>query len=123
MENKTSWIKLNSIPISNGITIKIPTVEEVLDDEEGYLSLTSSLTASSYAYMVQLDDIGKDFSTVDDWELFRMIFCGYSNQIVLYKNEIKKILLQLALMKQEEQENTEEYKQYVYAIYCLNQSI
>ena len=43
-----------------------------MKDEEAYHSLVSRLTASPYAYMVQLDDQGIDFTTITHFELFLM---------------------------------------------------
>lgn len=123
MANSVNWLKIDSIPISKDIVVKIPKVGEVLDNEEVYLSLTSSLTASSYTYMVQLDDMGKDFTQVSDWELFRMIFCGYSNQVVKYKTEIKNLLIQAAILRQEVGKESDEYAKVILAIKYINNLI
>lgn len=79
MENRTSLLKLSSVPlVDSKISIRIPTVGEVLDDEQSYYSIINSLTATPYQYMVQLDDMGKDFSTVTDYELFLMLFPAFA---------------------------------------------
>ena len=80
MANKQSFLKLSKVPITPQISIKIPTVGEVLDDEQTYYSLTSSLTAAPFSYMVQLDDMGIDYTTINEWELFMLIFRGYAHQ-------------------------------------------
>ncbi len=74
MENRKSLLKLSSVDILPGLTLRIPTVDEILEDEQHYYHLVSSLTATPYQYMVQLDDYGIDFTQIDDFELFMMLF-------------------------------------------------
>lgn len=74
MENKQGLLFAKEIPITPAITIRIPKLKEVMKDEEAYLSLVSRLTASPYAYMVQLDDQGIDFTTITHYELFLMVY-------------------------------------------------
>lgn len=54
--------------------MKIPTVGEILDDEDSYYSTVSSIIATPSDFMVQLDDAGIDFSTLNSYELFLMLF-------------------------------------------------
>lgn len=78
MENRKSLLKLSSVQIPDTIlSIRIPTVGEVLEDEQHYYSLISSLTATPFQYMVQLDNIGLDFTTVTDYQLFMMLFPSF----------------------------------------------
>ena len=60
MENRKSLLKLSSVDILPNLSIRIPTVGEILEDEFTYYNIVSSLTASPFQYMVQLDDIGID---------------------------------------------------------------
>lgn len=69
-----SLLNLTSIPILPNLSFRIPTVGEVLEDEQHYYRLISLLTATPFQYMVQLDDIGLDFTAVTDYELFMMLF-------------------------------------------------
>lgn len=78
MENKKSLLKLSSIDIVPNLTIRIPTVGEILEDEEHYYSLISSLTATPFQYMVQLDDMGIDFTTITDYQLFLILFPSFA---------------------------------------------
>lgn len=79
MENRKSFLNLSSIDISDTkLSIRIPTVGEILEDEFTYYSIVSSLTASPFQYMVQLDDMGIDFTMVTDYELFKMLFPIYA---------------------------------------------
>lgn len=74
LENKKSLLKLNEIKLRPNVSIKIPTVGEILDDEQHYYRLISSLTAAPFQYMVQLDDMGLDYTKISDYDLFRMLF-------------------------------------------------
>ncbi len=78
MENRKSLLKMSSVDILPNLSIRIPTVREILEDESTYYSIVYSLTASPFQYMVQLDDMGIDFTTVTDYELFKMLFCVYT---------------------------------------------
>lgn len=60
--------------VNDSITILVPTVGEVLDHEDDYYSIVSMLTAMPIDMMVQLDEIGVDFSTINDWDLFLILF-------------------------------------------------
>lgn len=62
------------IYITDKIYIRIPTVREILEDEQTYYSIVSSLTASPYQYMVQLNDMGIDYTKINNYELFMMLF-------------------------------------------------
>lgn len=60
--------------INDKITIMIPTVRDVLNDEENYYSLVSILTATPMDFMILLDDAGIDYTEVSEYELFLMLF-------------------------------------------------
>lgn len=62
--------------INDFITLRIPTVEEVLEHEDDYYGLVFMITATPYDMMVQLDDLGIDFTTLNDYELFLITFNG-----------------------------------------------
>lgn len=69
-----------SYAINDSIKIVIPTVGQVLDDEDGYYSLVTLITAMPVDLLVELDDMGIDFSTINEWELFLMTFNGIKEQ-------------------------------------------
>ena len=78
MENR-SLLKLSSINIPDTqLSIQIPTVGEILEDEFTYYNIISSLTATPFQYMVQLDDMGIDFTEITDYQLFTMLFTMYT---------------------------------------------
>ncbi len=56
------------------IRIIIPTVGDILDHEDEYYDLVSILTAMPIDLMVQLDDAGVDFTTINEYELFLRLF-------------------------------------------------
>ena len=78
MENRKSLLKLSSVDILPNLSIRIPTVEEILEDEFSYYNIILSLTAIPFQYMVQLDNIGIDFTTISDYQLFMMLFTVYA---------------------------------------------
>ena len=78
MENKKSLLNATSVDIVPNLSIRIPTVGEILEDEDKYYGIVSSLTASPFQYMVQLDDMGIDFTTITDYQLFMMLFPMYA---------------------------------------------
>lgn len=60
--------------INEAIQIEIPTVGEILEQEQSYYGMISMLTATPYDMMVQLDDIGLDFTDLNDYELFLLVW-------------------------------------------------
>lgn len=60
--------------INQFINVRIPTVGEILDCEDEYYGVVSILTAMPIDMMVQLDDIGVDFTSINEWELFLLLF-------------------------------------------------
>ncbi|MBD5143377.1 MAG: hypothetical protein HDT22_07200 [Ruminococcus sp.] len=86
MENRKSLLNLSSVDILPNLSIRIPTVGEILENEDSYYSIVSSLTATPFQYMVQLDDMGIDYTKITDYELFKILFPMYakSNLSILF---------------------------------------
>lgn len=78
MENKGSLLNATSVEIVPNLFLRIPTVGEILEDEDKYYGIVSSLTASPFQYMVQLDDMGIDYTQITDYQLFMMLFPIYA---------------------------------------------
>ena len=78
MENKKSLLNSTSVDIVPNLSVRIPTVGEILEDEDIYYGIVSSLTASPFQYMVQLDDMGIDYTQITDYQLFMMLFPMYA---------------------------------------------
>ena len=70
----------DSYAINEGIVIRIPTVREVLQDEDNYYGLVYSLTSMPIDRMVQLDDLGIDFTQISDYDLFLLFFSAIRAQ-------------------------------------------
>ena len=66
--------------ITDKIYIAIPTVGEVVDKEDEYYSMVAALTSMPIDMMVQLDEIGIDFTKITEYELFIMLFHGLQVQ-------------------------------------------
>lgn len=62
--------------ITPKIKVIIPTVGQIADNEEEYNRAVGLLTAMPIDMMVQLDDIGIDFTEINSYELFLIIFEG-----------------------------------------------
>jgi len=62
------------IAINDSISIVIPKVGEIIDDEDTYYNLVSILTAMPVDFMVLLDDAGIDFTTINAYQMFLMLF-------------------------------------------------
>ena len=60
--------------INDSISIVIPSVGDVIDNEDAYYNLVSALTAMPIDFMCQLDDMGIDFTSIDEYRLFLMLF-------------------------------------------------
>ena len=54
----------------------IPSVRDILQDEDGYYSLVNCITAMPIDMMCQLDDIGIDFTSISAYDLFLLLFNG-----------------------------------------------
>lgn len=79
MENRKSLLNSSSIEIAPNFSLKIPTVGEILEDEYSYYNITYALTASPFQYMVQLDDIGVDYTQISNYEFFKILFLMNKN--------------------------------------------
>lgn len=70
----------HELPVNDKIKIVIPSVRDVLEHEEEYYNMVYMLTSSPYDMMVQLDDMGIDFTKIDDYELFTLMFCALQHE-------------------------------------------
>lgn len=77
MENRKSFINSSFVNILPNFSVRIPTVKEILENEEEYYGIVSSLTATPFQYMVQLDDIGIDYTEITEYQLFIILFSSY----------------------------------------------
>lgn len=75
-----SLLYSTKIPINQYINISIPTVGEIIDNQDEYYSLISILTAMPIDMMAQLDEAGIDFTQINEYELFLMLFSELKKQ-------------------------------------------
>lgn len=73
----------SSVDITPEITIRVPSVGEVLEQEDIYFSLISIFTASPFQYMVQLDDMGIDYASITPYQMFLLFFPHYAQSLDL----------------------------------------
>ena len=71
-----SLLFADSYPINDKISLYIPTVGQVIDNEENYNSIMAAVTAYPQDFMVELDDLGIDFADITPFELFLLLFQG-----------------------------------------------
>ena len=60
--------------INDSIKIVIPTVGEIIEDEDNYYGIVSTLTAMPIDSMLILDKCGIDFTQINEYELFLLLF-------------------------------------------------
>lgn len=60
--------------INDKIYVRVPTVGEVLDNEDKYFEIVYTIIATPYDLMVQLEDNGIDFTKISSFELFCLLF-------------------------------------------------
>lgn len=63
-------------PINDNIHIVIPTVGEILENEDRYYNMVSMLTSMPIDLMVELDDAGIDYTEITEYELFLILFAS-----------------------------------------------
>lgn len=74
----------SSVQISDKISVMIPTVGQIMEDESGYYNLIHLLTAMPIDMMVPLDAANIRFTDINDYELFLMLFPGLCNMDTKY---------------------------------------
>lgn len=76
----TNLLYKRKFAINDSINIIIPKVGEIIDNEDEYYNLVSALTAMPIDMMVQLEDIGIDFTSINEYDLFLILFSGIKSQ-------------------------------------------
>ena len=69
-----SLLYARSYPVNDKISIRIPTVWEILENEVAYNSILSCVISTPYDFMVYLDDMGIDFEKLTEYDLFLLLF-------------------------------------------------
>lgn len=70
----------SSYPINDSISVVIPNVGQVIDNEEEYNNAVSLFTSMPIDYMVMLDDAGIDFTSINEYDLFLQLFLCFKEQ-------------------------------------------
>lgn len=94
----------NEYAINDKIKVVIPTVGQVLDNEDEYYSMVTAFTAMPIDLMVQLDDMKIDFEKITDYDLFIILFNGLRLQnvgLILKDIDFSKFILDIDEEKQE----------------------
>lgn len=63
-------------PVTDKIKVVIPTVGEILEDEDAYYDMVAAFTAMPIDMMLVLEDNGIDFTKISAYELFLLLFSG-----------------------------------------------
>ncbi len=66
--------------INDSIKVIIPTVGEIIDNEDNYYSVITALTAMPIDLMVQLDESGIDYTEINEYDLFLILSEGLKSQ-------------------------------------------
>lgn len=64
----------HSYAVNKNIRVMIPSIGEILENEDQYYTMVSMLTAVPYDMMAQLDDAGIDFTRINEYDLFLLLF-------------------------------------------------
>ena len=94
--------------INESIKVRIPTVGEVVDNEDDYYNIVYSITGMPIDFMVQLDDVGIDYTQITAFDLFMILFEG------IKEKDTSLIFGDLDLSKFEPTIDTESKKVFLY---------
>jgi len=71
MIQKPNLLKVRNYKVNDKISVHVPTVDEIFDfGDQKYYSIVQTLVATPFDLMVELDDIGIDYETISDYQLF-----------------------------------------------------
>ena len=80
MQNN-NLLMASDLPITDRISVHIPTVGEILDyGESAYYSMAQMLSSVPYDAQVWLDDMGIDYEEISEFELFYLALQGYRDR-------------------------------------------
>ena len=74
MIQKPNLLKVSDYKINDKISVHVPTVDEIFDfGDMKYYSIIQTLIATPFDLMVELDDIGIDYETITNFQLFMLM--------------------------------------------------
>lgn len=104
MTNAQSLLRTNQYRINDTISIYVPTIGEIYDyGESEYYNIVQLLTSVPYDLMVQFDDIGVDYETISEYQLFIMMIKSF----IMNKKDLSIIFGSLDISSLKFAENTE----------------
>ena len=69
-----SLLYARQCPVTDKISIEIPTVGQIMEREAEYFGAVTSIIATPYDFMVQLYDAGIEFDSINEFDLFLLLF-------------------------------------------------
>lgn len=74
MIQKPNLLKVNEYKVNDKISVHVPTVDEIFDfGDQKYYSIVQSLVSTPFDLMVELDDIGIDYETITNYQMFMLM--------------------------------------------------
>lgn len=71
MIQKPNLLRVSDYKVNDNISVHVPTIDEIFDfGDQKYYSIVQTLVATPFDLMVELDDIGIDYETITDYQLF-----------------------------------------------------
>ena len=104
MIQKPSLLRVRDYPVNDKISIHVPIVDEIFEfGEMKYYSMAQSIIATPFDLMVELDDVGIDYETISDFQLFELMI----ESIAQSENDTRILFPNLDLKKFRRAENTQ----------------
>lgn len=74
MVQKPNLLRISDYEINDKISVHVPTVNEIFDfGDQKYYSIVQTLIATPFDLMVELDDIGIDYESITNYQLFLLM--------------------------------------------------
>lgn len=74
MIQKPNLLRVSEYRINDKIAVHVPTVDDIFEfGDQKYYSIVQSLISTPFDLMVELDDIGIDFETITNYQLFMLM--------------------------------------------------
>lgn len=81
MIQKPNLLRVKDYEINEKISVHVPTVDEIFEfGDQKYYSMAQTLIATPFELMVELDDIGIDYETITDYQLFVLMMESFASQ-------------------------------------------
>ena len=75
MIQKPNLLRVDDYRINEKVSVHVPSVDEIFDfGDQKYYSIVQSLVSTPFDLMVELDDVGIDYETITNYQLFMLMF-------------------------------------------------